>query len=156
VLGTQLRHPPIRLNAIATVKHREFNDLYTRLVSPLQAVISAVSCTCKITSDSQYPILNTQNPISRELKRKCPASEWLEHYTKNKKLKDGTIATFPRIDRLLVLLFEAMPTRDTSNAYYSQAKIEHECAGARWRLRGAHCRRQSHRADTLLNNKKYF
>ncbi|MHC5762968.1 hypothetical protein [Nostoc sp.] len=37
-------------------------------------------------------------PNPPELKRKRPASGWLEHYTKNKKLKDGTIATFPKVE----------------------------------------------------------
>ncbi|GEM_PF-5794541 len=39
-----------------------------------------------------------QNPIPPELSKKRSASGWLEHYTKNKKLKDGTIATFPRVE----------------------------------------------------------
>ncbi|HEY9744248.1 MAG TPA: hypothetical protein V6C90_27470 [Coleofasciculaceae cyanobacterium] len=39
-----------------------------------------------------------QSSIPPELSKKRSASGWLEHYTKNKKLKDGTIATFPRVE----------------------------------------------------------
>jgi hypothetical protein len=44
------------------------------------------------------PKSKIQSPIPPELSKKRSASGWLEHYTKNKKLKDGTIATFPRVE----------------------------------------------------------
>lgn len=71
----------------------------SKLRSPLEE-----SCTSCPSCES--PLLTLADgcgvcgwlPIPPELKRKRPASGWLEHYTKNKKLKDGTIATFPKVE----------------------------------------------------------
>jgi hypothetical protein len=99
----------------------------SKLRSPLEeSCISTVCCP-----SCEQPLFTLADgcgvcgwlPNPPEPKRKRPASGWLERYTKNKKLKDGTIATFPKV--------EGHREPDTSEHWYWAYKYEEKSDNAK-------------------------
>ncbi|MFP5275406.1 hypothetical protein [Coleofasciculus sp.] len=69
----------------------KLNSVLGESENPLEPKLNSV------LGESENPLELKPNSVLGENPKPSRASGWLEHYTKNKKLKQGIIATYPRV-----------------------------------------------------------